>query len=141
VGTPQAEPVAAAGAVVIDDAGRVLLIRRAKPPRVGAWTLPGGHIEPGETPEQAALREVLEETGVACAVVCALGVVLVAGEGFSYAVHEHLLVPIGSTRLVAADDAAEARWVDEAELSSMGLRVEVTRVIAIARRAKGEAAR
>jgi len=42
----------------------VLLARRAIPPFVGKWVLPGGHLEPGETPRRGALRELLEETGV-----------------------------------------------------------------------------
>ena len=42
----------------------VLLIQRNKPPSEGLWTLPGGRIEPGETPEAAAEREVKEELGL-----------------------------------------------------------------------------
>ena len=42
--------------------GRVLLIQRAKPP-IGIWSLPGGHVEFGETAHAAAMRELLEETG------------------------------------------------------------------------------
>lgn len=43
----------------------VLLVVRDKPPRRGQWSMPGGHIEPGERAAEAARREVLEETGVA----------------------------------------------------------------------------
>lgn len=43
---------------------QVLLVRRAKPPALGLWSLPGGHIEPGETAAAAVLRELMEETGV-----------------------------------------------------------------------------
>jgi 8-oxo-dGTP pyrophosphatase MutT (NUDIX family) len=50
-----------AAGVVQDGAGRVLLVRRADN---GAWTLPGGIIEPAEQPADAAVREVFEETGV-----------------------------------------------------------------------------
>jgi 8-oxo-dGTP pyrophosphatase MutT (NUDIX family) len=50
-----------AGCAVLDAEGRVLLVRRADN---GAWTLPGGIIDPGEQPADAAVREVFEETGV-----------------------------------------------------------------------------
>jgi 8-oxo-dGTP pyrophosphatase MutT (NUDIX family) len=52
----------AAYAIVTDDDGRVLLAHWAEGHR-SAWTLPGGGLEPGEDPEDAARREVLEETG------------------------------------------------------------------------------
>jgi ADP-ribose pyrophosphatase YjhB (NUDIX family) len=57
-------PVECAGAVVRDGSGRFLLVRRARPPALGRWSLPGGRIEPGETPAEAAVREVREETGL-----------------------------------------------------------------------------
>jgi ADP-ribose pyrophosphatase YjhB (NUDIX family) len=128
--TPQAEPVPAVGAVVVDTAGRVLLVRRGRPPSVGSWTLPGGHVEPGETLDAAVVREVLEETGVAARVVGTLGVVAVAREGFSYAIHEHLLVPVNAeVAPVAGDDAAEARWVSRDDLEALGVRADAVGVI------------
>jgi 8-oxo-dGTP diphosphatase len=57
-------PLVGVGAVVLRD-DRVLLIRRAKPPRQGEWSLPGGLQKLGETVYEAAAREVMEETGVA----------------------------------------------------------------------------
>jgi 8-oxo-dGTP diphosphatase len=120
----------AVGAVVLDRAGRVLLVRRGRPPGKGDWTLPGGRVEPGEAPEEAVAREVLEETGVAARVVCELGVVRIAREGFSYAIHEHLLVPLGEAPdLVPGDDAAEARWVTREALAAWGVRAEAVDVI------------
>lgn len=44
--------------------GKVLIAQRGKPPLAGIWSLPGGHIEPGETAQAAALRELAEETGI-----------------------------------------------------------------------------
>ncbi len=57
------KPIRAAGGVVVRDDGRVALVHR---PRHGDWSLPKGKLDPGETWEQAALREVEEECGVRC---------------------------------------------------------------------------
>jgi len=56
-------PRVAVGAVVIR-AGSVLLVRRGKAPSDGQWAIPGGSVELGETLQQAAEREILEETGI-----------------------------------------------------------------------------
>jgi 8-oxo-dGTP pyrophosphatase MutT (NUDIX family) len=63
----------AAYAVITDDAGRVLLAHWNEGGRSG-WTLPGGGIDPGEDPEQAARREVREETGYKVALDALIGV-------------------------------------------------------------------
>jgi mutator protein MutT len=55
--------VPAAGVILVE-AGRVLLVRRAWEPRAGSWCLPAGFMEAGEHPEQSAVRELQEETGV-----------------------------------------------------------------------------
>jgi len=67
----QPSPFAVGDGAVIDDAGRILLIRRADN---GLWAMPGGGLEVGETPAQGVVREVLEETGVACEPVALVGV-------------------------------------------------------------------
>jgi ADP-ribose pyrophosphatase YjhB (NUDIX family) len=51
------------GAVVVH-AGKVLLVKRGKPPLRGRWTVPGGTVELGETLERALVREIFEETGL-----------------------------------------------------------------------------
>ncbi len=53
-----------AGAIVFDGRGRLLLIQRGHEPSKGRWSLPGGRIEVGESAEEAAVREVREETGL-----------------------------------------------------------------------------
>ena len=60
-----------AGGVILED-GRVLLILMRNLSGSEVWTFPKGHLEPGETAEQAALREVSEETGFDCEIASAL---------------------------------------------------------------------
>lgn len=66
-------PKLVAGCLVIEQ-GRVLLLRRGNEPRIGTWTFPGGYVDLGETPAQAALRETLEEVGMRVAADSLLGV-------------------------------------------------------------------
>jgi 8-oxo-dGTP diphosphatase len=122
--------VTAVGGVVVDRAGRVLVVRRARPPGVGDWSLPGGRLEPGETTEAAVVREVHEETAVQARVVCALGVVSVEREGFAFAIHEHLLAPLDADPVPrAGDDASEARWVYRDDAVGLGMRADALAVI------------
>lgn len=62
-------PKIIAGCIIERD-GKYLLCQRAIPPRPGTWTLPAGFMESGETTEDAALREVWEETGVRADILC-----------------------------------------------------------------------
>jgi 8-oxo-dGTP diphosphatase len=64
----QARPALGVSIAVFRE-GRVLVATRTKPPFVGAYSLPGGHVEAGETLEQAALRELYEEVGVTARII------------------------------------------------------------------------
>lgn len=110
-------PVECAGAVVVDDAGRLLLVRRGRAPALGTWSLPGGRVEPGETPEQAAAREVAEETGLTVEVGALLATVELAA---GFRVHDFAARVVGGS-LSAGDDADDARWVDPADLDRLEL--------------------
>ncbi|MCJ8504234.1 NUDIX domain-containing protein [Kocuria flava] len=111
--------VRAAAAVVLDERGRLLLVRRGRAPQRGRWTLPGGALEPGETVAGAAVREVLEETGLRVRVLRELGTVRVpAGEDLVYEVHDVEAVACGGT-LWAGDDAAAVRWAAPGELAGL----------------------
>jgi len=112
---PQVE---CAGAVVRDGAGRLLLVRRGRPPAEGRWSVPGGRIEPGETAAEAAAREVREETGLDVDVGPVL-ITAVIGDGL-FRVQDFAARVVGGD-LRAGDDAAEVRWVDVADLESIGL--------------------
>ena len=121
-------PIVCAGAVVRDGDGRLLLVRRRHAPSIGLWSLPGGRVEPGETPVQAAAREVLEETGLQVEV----GELLASVHIGDYLVHDFAAVVVGGT-LRAGDDATDARWCsfEEAELLPLtpGLLDELSRML------------
>jgi len=94
----------------------VLLIKRGNPPRQGQWSLPGGRIEWGETSEAAALRELVEETGVEADLLGLIDVVdgiMTSRE--TGAVTRHYIMVDYAARWragdpVAGDDAADARF-------------------------------
>ncbi len=71
-------PRLVAGSVCVDDAGRILLCRRAIEPRLGFWTLPAGYMEEGEDVEEAARREAREEACARIAIDALLGVYSIA---------------------------------------------------------------
>ncbi|XBQ15226.1 MAG: NUDIX hydrolase [Oceanicaulis sp.] len=98
----------AAGLVVERD-GAILLVRRGKPPFEGAWSIPGGRIEPGERAADAALRELYEETGTRAAICGLIDVFEAIGE------HGHFVMIDYAARWTEGaprpgDDALEARF-------------------------------
>jgi mutator protein MutT len=108
------------GAVVIDDDGRILLVRRANPPAQGMWSIPGGRVEPGESDEQAVVRELREETGLMGVAGREVGTVLrEAPSGGTYVIRDFVVAVGQPASVVAGDDASDARWVAMDELQSM----------------------
>ena len=120
-------PVPGAIAVVCHK-GQVILVQRSKQPRKGAWGFPGGHVEPGETPVEAAVRELREETGVDALPLSKLTEFEVTSQNpdGSPAAHFHLtavLCRYVSGVPIADDDADDAGWfrVDGLEHSGLDL--------------------
>ena len=112
------------GAVIKDDQGRLLLIKRGHEPGAGLWSLPGGRIEAGETDAEALVREMREETGLAVQAGPLVGRVRRPAQGGPAAggredavldIRDYAATVTGGT-LRAGDDAAEARWVAASEL-------------------------
>jgi 8-oxo-dGTP diphosphatase len=102
---------------VRDSRGRVLLVRRARPPFQGRWGLPGGFCEWKETTEHCCARETLEETGLTVKVGRLLGVYSKPDRdprGHNVTVLYAARRRSGTAR--GGDDAAEARWFTPAEL-------------------------
>jgi 8-oxo-dGTP diphosphatase len=108
------------GAVVRDGSGRILVVRRARPPSEGLWSIPGGRVEPGETLAAAARREVREETGLDVDVQEILGHVDIPHGDLVYVVADFAATVSGNVPpLAAGDDASEARWVTAGELRDL----------------------
>jgi ADP-ribose pyrophosphatase YjhB (NUDIX family) len=131
-----ARPIVGIGIVVLKD-DTVLLVRRGKPPNVGAWTLPGGAQEVGETAEDAARRELLEETGITVGEMHFAATVDNIRRDEAGRVRFHYTIIDFAARWqdgepVAATDVTEAIWVPLDALHEYGLWSEAHRVIAIA---------
>ena len=116
-----ADVVPCVGAIIIDRAGRLLLIKRGHEPGKGLWSIPGGRVEPGETDEQAVIREVREETGLVVQPGRLIGAVRRAAPGGAVLDIRDYAATVSGGTLAAGDDADDARWADRAELAGLPL--------------------
>lgn len=128
-----ARPLLAASAAVFRD-GRVLLARRAGAPRAGLWSLPGGLVEPGEYLAQAAIREVMEETGVMAETIAPADTVeIIDTEDDGRVRHHYVIVCFaacwreGEGRSGEATDAV--RWLEPGEIHGLDLAQGTARAI------------
>ena len=116
-------PVVGVGAVVVHE-GRILLVRRGAAPSRGLWAVPGGALELGETLQQGAEREILEETGVAIRArepICAFDFFERDGDG---RIRFHFVIVDVAADYIrgdvkGADDALEARWLAPEDLEGL----------------------
>jgi len=126
-------PLVGVGAIIIEE-DRVALVKRGHQPLQGRWSIPGGVLEIGETLRKAAVREAMEETGLAVEPGELLGVferVVPDEEGrlkYHYVLIDFLCRRI-SGELQAGDDAEEVRWFRRNELGMLGLSKETEEVI------------
>jgi len=99
----------------IEQAGKVLLVKRGIMPEMGKWALPAGYVDRGEDPQQTAVRETLEETGLAVEIIRLLDVMFTAP----------VIVIIYAARvtggdLLAGDDAEAVAWFAPDQLPELG---------------------
>ena len=119
-----------AAGVVCFRGDNVLLIRRATPPRMGEWSLPGGRLEKDEEPHIAALRELTEETGVTARLLGLIEIVdTIMGEPEKlYLLHDYAALWTGGEP-VPGDDADRAEFVSVEEAVARVAWSETARII------------
>ena len=111
-----------------------MLIRRGKEPRKDQWSIPGGHLEWGESLHEALLREVHEETGLSVELVGLIDTVdLITEDGSGNITRHYMLIDFAvraiGGELRAGSDAAEARWVPFSQIDDYPLWSETRRII------------
>lgn len=129
-------PALTADCVVFDRAGRLLLIKRGHAPFKGKWALPGGYVDYGERVEDAALRELKEETGIDGKIIALVGVYSdPKRDPRGHTVSTAFLVRPRSTKVSGGDDAMVAEWI--ADWSDERLAFDHARILADALKLRG----
>ena len=119
------QPVVGVGAVIVHD-GKIVLIKRGNEPSKGKWTVPGGIVELAESPEDAVVREGIEETGLEVEnpdLIDVVSNVDLDEQGkvkYHYVIIDYL-VHVKAGEAKAASDAAELRWVPFDEVEELNL--------------------
>lgn len=113
---------------------QVLLVRRARPPMASIWSLPGGVVEIGERLDEAAVREVREETGLHVEIIDAIDKAEVIRRDEHGEVERHYVIVVFAGRrlsgqLQAGDDADAVRWVDLSEIANYEVTPDTARIV------------
>lgn len=127
-------PILAVSAAIIRD-GKVLIVRRARPPASGLYTLPGGGVEVGETLVEAVVREVREETALAIEPVVLAGyreAIARDGEG---RIERHFVILPFAARWLGGEatlnhELAEAVWLDPSEIANLNTTPGLAEIVA-----------
>lgn len=140
-----ARPILCASAAVFRPDGRVLLGARRNPPFDQYFSLPGGLVETGETLEEAAIREVEEETGVLARISAFNGWREVINRDDDGRVHRHYVIASFAARWVSGEglpgeELGRVIWADPDEAAQLTLTPGLPELLASARRIIGGAA-
>jgi ADP-ribose pyrophosphatase YjhB (NUDIX family) len=116
-------PYLAVSAAIIRD-GKVLIVRRARAPAFGVFTLPGGGVEAGETLHEAIVREVMEETALTIEPLGLAGYREAIARDADAKVERHFVILPFAARFIAGEvslneELAEARWLVPSELTGL----------------------
>ncbi len=136
-------PYLAVSAAIFRD-GRVLIVRRARPPAHGLYTLPGGGVELGETLEEAVVREVREETALAIAPVDLVGFRQAIARDSAGRVERHFVILPFAARFIGGEislneELAEAHWLAPSEISRLQTTEGLSQIVAAAAERIGKA--
>jgi len=130
-------PYLAVSAAIFRDS-RVLVVRRARPPAHGLYTLPGGVVEIGESLEQAVIREVREETGLIVEPVALAGYRQVIARDAGGQIERHFVILPFAARLISGkiklnEELAEAYWLEPSELAGLKTTDGLAEIVGAAR--------
>jgi 8-oxo-dGTP diphosphatase len=131
-------PYLAVSAAIFRD-GRVLIVRRARPPAHGLHTLPGGVVELGETLEEAVIREVREETRLAIEPLELVGFREAIARDSAGRIERHFVILPFAARWIEgeislSEELAEAHWRKPAELADLKTTEGLAHIVAAAER-------
>ncbi len=104
-------PIPAAACVILNENNEIVIIKRGIEPKTGQWALPSGYIEINHSPEQTAVEEMREETGLIGEVVKFIGYFHGRSPIYERIVSFGFLMKIIGGKLQAGDDAADAKFV------------------------------
>jgi 8-oxo-dGTP diphosphatase len=129
-------PYLAVSAAVFRD-GRVLIVRRARPPAHGLYTLPGGGVELGETLEQAVVREIREETALEIEPVALVGFRQAIAHDAAGRVERHFVILPFAARFISGEislneELAEAHWFGPEEIAGLKTTEGLAAIVAAA---------
>ena len=129
-------PYLAVSAAIIRD-GKVLVVRRARKPALGVYTLPGGGVESGETLIEAVTREVREETSLAIEPVGLAGHREAIVRDAQGRVERHFVILCFAARWISGEpvlneELDDARWLDPAELAGLHTTEGLAEIVAAA---------
>jgi ADP-ribose pyrophosphatase YjhB (NUDIX family) len=131
-----ARPYLAVSAAIMRE-GKLLVVRRARPPATGLFSLPGGVVELGETLTEALVREIAEETGMSIEPLALAGFRETIVRDRDDRVERHFVILCFAARWQAGEpdlneELSEARWIEPAELAGLPTTPGLAEIVAAA---------